>query len=481
MDLELRALMTAFEARRRRDAAASLARLVESGAPLGPRWPALARLGMAIGEAELAIAASNAWLRLEPADPSRNLAHAALLARLGRVEDAIESLRSLPRTPEVYHLLGTLHAQIGSVEAALENLRHAASRLPPTQAVWSWLAAVDIKRFTEFDEDCRQIEALTKISMPDAPRSATHYALGKALLDQGDVAGAYAHYAEGAAIMARLEPDDGRAQSQFVDSLIAGFGGSLLGRLKPSTCDSNRPIFVLGPPRSGTTLVEQILTSHSTVAGGAELSLFTVAGMALPDFSPAAVERYDTRGGQDPWGVIGHDYLHLLDQRFGRAGRVVDKTLNHGRVLGLLAKALPSARFIWLDRDIGDVAWSCFRTRFAAGMAWTWSLESIGRYLGDEALLRQHWASILGDRLLILRYEDLVSDPETQTRLLLAHAGLPEEPAVFTPHLQQRAVQTASVSQVRQPIHRNAVGSAKALPGRLAAMYAAYERRLSRA
>jgi len=112
-------------------------------------------------------------------------------------------------------------------------------------------------------------------------------------------------------------------------------------------------------------------------------------------------------------------------------------------------------------------------------MAWTWSLESIGRYLGDEALLRKHWASILGDRLLVLRYEDLVSAPEASTRLLLAHVGLAEEPSVFTPHLQQRAVQTASVSQVRQPIHRNAIGSAKALPGRLEAMYAAYERRLS--
>lgn len=471
--------MAAFEGRRRRDAAAALRRLVESGAPLGPRWPALARLGMAIGEAQLAIAASGAWVRLEPADRSRRVAHAALLAQLGKVEGAIESLRALPLTPEVDHLLGALHAQIGDAPTALEHLRRAALRLPPVQAVWTWLAAVDIKRFTDADEDYRRIEVLARTPMPDAPQSAAHYALGKALLDLGDTAKAYAHYAEGAAIMARLEPDDGRAQSQFVDALIAGFDGALLGRLKSSTCDNRRPIFVLGPPRSGTTLVEQILTSHSAVSGGAELSLFSVAAMALPDFSPAAVERHDARGGPDPWGEIGRDYLHLLDQRFGATGHVVDKTLNHGRILGLLAKALPAARFVWLDRDIGDVAWSCFRTRFATGMAWTWSLESIGRYLGDEALLRKHWASILGDRLLIHRYEDLVSAPEASTRLLLAHAGLAEEPAVFTPHLQQRAVQTASVSQVRQPIHRNAIGSAKALPGRLEAMYAAYERRLS--
>jgi len=142
-----------------------------------------------------------------------------------------------------------------------------------------------------------------------------------------------------------------------------------------------------------------------------------------------------------------------LDERFGKAGRVVDKTLNHSRFLGLIAQVLPNARFIWLRRHPAGIAWSCFRTRFAKGVDWTRSLTDIARHFKGEDRLHAHWSAVLGDRLLTVPYEDLVSDPDTWMRRIIEHAGLDWEDGVRDFHKTDRAVTTASFAQVRKPMY----------------------------
>ena len=155
----------------------------------------------------------------------------------------------------------------------------------------------------------------------------------------------------------------------------------------------------------------------------------------------------------------------MLDQRFGpragSGGRIVDKTLNHSRVLGLILQALPNARVIWLRRNAEDAAISCFRTFFGTGtIPWSWALADIGWHFRLEDALHAHWSRVFPERILTVPYEALAAEPQTWITKILAHAGLDIEAAPFTPHLQKRAVQTASFAQVREPITARNINAA---------------------
>jgi hypothetical protein len=152
--------------------------------------------------------------------------------------------------------------------------------------------------------------------------------------------------------------------------------------------------------------------------------------------------------------------LHLLSERFGATGRIVDKTIDVSRCMGLIAAALPDAPLIWMRRDPLDSAWSCFRTFFIHGVAWSYSLTDIAHHFRLEDDLMAFWKAQLGDRLLVVPYVELVEEPAAWTARLLAHCGLGEEAAAYTPHLTERTVATASSLQVRRPINRDGLNVA---------------------
>jgi hypothetical protein len=151
----------------------------------------------------------------------------------------------------------------------------------------------------------------------------------------------------------------------------------------------------------------------------------------------------------------------LLHERFPMPGRIVDKTTDTSRKLGIAAAVLPEAPLIWLKRDPLDCAWSCFRTCFMAGIRWSNALDDMAYNFRLEDRLLAQWQRNLGDRLLVVPFEALVTEPELWIRTILAHCGLAEEPQVFAPHENRRAVATASAMQVRQPINRRGIGSAE--------------------
>jgi tetratricopeptide (TPR) repeat protein len=426
--------------------------------PLGDSWGAVSRLASTLGEVSLAISAMHRFVSLAPYDPERRLAYGALLAGAGRVEAALEAMLGfLPHArPDARLMLfiGTCHAQLGHGERALDALQQGLA-LSPSQPVAGalWLALSDLHRFTPDDS---MLAAMTRAAAsPQAP-STQLYALAKAMDDTGDADAAFALYERGAAAMRQARPFDAEASGQFVRDLIAG--------MTPQH---------LGAPRSGTTLVEQILASHSAVAGGAELNLFRVATMSLNGYSPAHVEAYEHRPGSD-WTALGQAYLHLLDERFGPEGRVVDKTLNHSRFVGLIRHVLPAARFLWLRRDAGDTALSCYRSHFAEGVNWSWSMADIGRQFRDEDALHRHWTDLFPEAILTVPYEALVTDPDTWIDRILQHCGLPFESAVRQFHLTRRSVATTSGSQVRQPIYQRAVGGWRRYAAHMQPFFEAY-------
>lgn len=471
----LEAALSAVKAGDRDAAADLLAGLVDDNPPLGPTWGAVSRLALFLGETTLALTAAGRLADVDRGDLSARLNHGALLAQHGQGAAARDLGLSLvadhPNHPAAWHFLGSCRATLGEGEAAIADFRRAIASAPdPFAATPSWLALAEARTFTAGDDP--DLEAMTALlaRWPQAAgavevRAALLYAVAKARDDLGQTDAAFAAYAEGAGLVATARLDDQAGGHAFVDAVVTGFSAEALARL-PAGVDSHRPIFVLGLPRSGTTLVEQILVSHSAVVDGAEVNLFRAAAIPVGGFSPAAVAAF-AAARPDGLAAVGRAYLHMLEARFGPQGRVVDKTLNHSRYLGLIHRTLPQARFIWLRRDPGAVAWSAFRTWFAQGVNWSWSLDRIAHYIRTEDRLHAHWSRVMGDAILTVPYEDLIRDPGPCIGRILDHVGLAPEPGLEDFHRTERAVTTASFAQVRRPIYTTSAEAWKRYEGHL--------------
>jgi len=452
----------------RRRVATLIAEELREGPPSGDHWGNVEAVANRIGEIDFGIEAARRYSLTEPRTLDRALHYCQALAMRGRLDASLDEAGRFPAAlqqhPAVLLLRASIATQMGDFTQAVELARQATALMPHEGQYWLVLSTAH--KFTPGDGDLARMEVLAPEMRlaPAGSQAAFFYALGKARHDCGDYERAFAAYSEGAAKM--RAPFEAAAMEQFAHDVIRDFTPENLARLTPSGCDSDRAIFVTGLPRSGTTLVEQILASHSSVAGGEEVNLFCTALIPAGDFSLRGGLDYEKRAaGADPWGEIGRDYLSMLDQRFGRrvgrGGRIVDKTLNHSRFLGFILQALPSARVVWLRRDPEDTAISCFRSFFGTGtVPWCWSLADIGWHFRQEDALHAHWSRIYPERILTVPYETLVTEPQPWITKILAHVGLDPESATFTPHLQKRAVQTVSVAQVREPITTGSVGAA---------------------
>ena len=464
----LRQVVEAFQRFDRRRVAALIAAELIEGPATGEHWGNVEAVANRVGEIDSGLEAARRYSLTEPRMLDRALHYCKALAARGRLDASLREIDLLPagvqQHPAVLYLRASIASQLGDFARAAELARRAIAFAP--QMGEYWLALAMIHKFAPGDIDLTRMEALVP-EMRRAPagsQGAFFHALGKARHDCGDYERAFAAYSEGAGKM--RAPFEAAAMEQFAHDVIRDFTAQNLERLTPSGCDSDRPIFVTGLPRSGTTLVEQILASHSAVVGGEEVNLFCSALIPAGDFSLRGGLDYQVRTADaDPWGEIGRDYLAMLEQRFGRrvgtGGHIVDKTLNHSRFLGFILQSLPGTKVIWLRRDPEDTAISCFRSFFGTGtVPWCWSLADIGWHFRLEDALHAHWTRIYSERILTVPYEELARDPRPWITRILAHVGLAPESATFTPHLQKRAVQTVSVAQVREPITANSVGAA---------------------
>ncbi len=455
-------LKGALAARDREGTNRAVDRLLTRRAPLGNEWRRISELMRISGELTLAHRAIDAFVTEAGGGAPARYAKVVLLTQSGRLREAHELLSTLPSSvPDPgghAYVLGNIAMTLGRVEEAREHLLEALKHRPGWGPAWLTLSAAVNLAGDPLGERLLADAPLAERQGP-ADRARYHYAVGKLHVDRKEPAAAFAAYERAADLLRGETPYSRKGNEANAASAMTGYGGDFFDRMRARQArDTSRPIFVTGLPRSGTTLVEQILASHSQVQDGGELNIVQHLAVAANGVSGDAIQQYLGRGGS-PDALAGL-YLHLMEERFGAAGRVVDKTVDASRYLGLIAAALPDAPLIWMRRDPLDSAWSCFRTFFIHGVGWSYSLSDIAHHFRLEDALNAYWQERLGDRLLVVPYAELVEAPREWTQRLLAHCGLAEEDAVHTSHKTDRVVATASALQVRRPINRDGLGVA---------------------
>ena len=266
------------------------------------------------------------------------------------------------------------------------------------------------------------------------------------------------------------DPD---AHRTFVDRLIATFTPEFFARVSGCGLETERPVFVVGMPRSGTTLVEQVLASHPRVFGAGELQLVPETFDSLPQATGRAESPLDCVKHLDRESIerLGRRHLDALAALNDSADRIVDKLPENTLFLGLIAVLFPQAKLIHCRRDLRDVALSCWMTHFA-NLRWACDLDHIATRIREYRRLMNHWRAVLPVRMLDVDYEAMVADPERSSRELVAWCGLEWDPACLEFHKTRRRVRTTSVAQVRQPIYRSSVGRWKNYEQPLAAVFA---------
>jgi cytochrome c-type biogenesis protein CcmH/NrfG len=421
--------------------------------------PTLVRLGR-VAEAD---EAARRLLRIEPDNPQSWITLASIATRNLRAEDALEAYQQAARLQpaEVGLRMSIGHTQktLGRRTQSEASYREAL-RIDPGHAEAYWSLA-DLKNYTFADHEITEMRRLLDAD-PRHPgnEAQLHFALGKALEQRGQYAESFACYARGNALRRVDEPFSIEAFERRARRIRAFFTAEYFRERAHAGNPSRAPIFIVGLPRSGSTLIEQILASHSQVEGT----------MELPNIINLAYEfddRLTTRDGYpETMGGASAEQLHALGTRYLaetatlRTGlpHFTDKLPNNFNHIGLIHSILPNAILIDARRDPMDSCFSTFKQHFAQGQAFSYDLGDLGRYYRSYLDLMEHWDQVLPGKVLCVQYEQMVRDPENTIRGLLAHAGLPFEPACLNFHQTKRAVRTASAEQVRQPLYSTGVG-----------------------
>lgn len=410
----------------------------------------LTQLLIGLGRVEDALKEARELLRREPTNPGARRALAAVLNSAGEYAEALaiyeQLLKEDPNRAPTWATAGHIHKTLGNSEASIDAFRRSIALAPHQGDAYWGLANMKTVRLSD-DEVGRLRAQLERQDLGVEDRVSMLYTLGKALEQRKEFDASFGAYAGGAALRVQAHPYDANATSAFVDECIARFDARFFADRAGVGDQTSGPIFVLGLPRSGSTLVEQILASHSTVEGTMELPDINNVVRNLGGDYLAALNNRDT------FADLGAVYLQTTARR--RTPGVpffIDKMPNNWMHMALIHLALPNAKIIDTRRHPIACGWSCFKQHFPQGQDFSYNQTDLGRYYADYVRLMAHFDAVLPGRVHRVIHEELVTDPETHIRALLAHCGLPFEDQCLRPHETKRAVNTASAEQVRQPI-----------------------------
>jgi tetratricopeptide (TPR) repeat protein len=405
-------------------------------------------------------------LRLKPDYAEARNGLGFVLHEQGKFPEAVaeyrEVLRLKPDFATGYCNLGNILEELGSFDEALTAFRDAIRRDPNHVGAYSLMATMLRGRLP--DEDLAAIRRLLAWPhMAPAKRLALHFGIAHVLDAKGAYDEAALHLKEGNGLCLKLWETQGKAydpnaHADLVTSLIGGFTPEFFTRTPGFGLDTEAPVFIVGLPRSGTTLTEQILASHSQVHGAGELIFARDSYDALP----RALGRTDSpveglaHVGPAVTRQLGDWHLSRLRELAPDAPRVVDKMPENYLFLGWLCTLFPGAKIVHCRRDLRDVAVSCWMTNFR-NIRWAADPDHIAARFHDYRRLMDHWRAVLPVPVFEVDYEDTVADLESVARRLVAWCGLEWEPQCLAFHQTTRPIRTASVMQVRQPVYTRSV------------------------
>ena len=406
-------------------------------------------------KAALAIPHLERLLALDPDEAAYRNLQAACLSSIGEYDRAIEIYHALladfPRQPKLWLNLGHALRTVRRRDEAVAAYGRAIALAPGLgEAYWS---LANLKTVPFRPEDVRAMQAqLQRDDLADDDRLHLHFALGKAMEDVADYAAAFEHYSAGARLRRGQIGYAADEMTSFVERAKALFTPDFFAARTAWGHQSDEPIFIVGLPRSGSTLVEQILASHSAVEGTMELSDIALIAGKLGAAYPEALAGL----GAPDLTAMAASYLEDVGvHRRLRRRYFIDKMPNNFLHIGLIHLVLPRARIIDVRRHPLGACVSAFKQHFAHGQAFSYDLGDLGRYYRDYVALMAQFDAALPARICRIIYEDLVEDTEHEVRRLLAHCGLPFEPKCLAFYENDRAVRTVSSEQVRRPIFRD--------------------------
>ena len=398
-------------------------------------------------------------LKIQPDNAEVHSAYGTILLNLGRFDEAIvhfERALALPSAIRERILLAraTAYEEKGKSDEALKQLDALVAEYP--HSAGAWYSRADLVKFKAGDPALRKMQDLLKPKgvQSDADRMSLNFALGKAFLDIGDSDRAFRHLNEGNRMKRALIHYDPGVTHQWMDSLAKAFPPAVFERFAGEGCASALPIFVIGMPRSGTTLIEQILASHPHIHGAGELKYLS---RIIDDNGgiPAAMSAMTG----EKLAAMGAAYVEKVSALSQGKRHVVDKMPANFMHAGLIHLMLPHAKIIHSRRNPVDTCLSCYSKLFGGEQSFSYNLEELGRFHVDYQTLMAHWRKVLPDSHFIeVDYEDVVGDIEAQARRMLEFIGLQWDPACLEFYKTERSVRTASVNQVRKPVYTSSTG-----------------------
>jgi tetratricopeptide (TPR) repeat protein len=400
---------------------------------------------------------ATAWLyraaAVDPRSPTGRLNRARALLNEQKLAEAERELRRLvvlaPRQPGGNYLLGTILSSSGRFAEAIASFEQAI--LTDPNDCTAYLSRVLVHKLTEADRPlvARLLALLERRSAPDEARMIAHFALGKAYDDLKDYAEAMHHFDAANALRKRFSTFDPEEHRKRVDGLIATCTPDFFARHREVASLDATPVLIVGLPRSGTTLVEQIISAHPQVAAAGELIYWAQQGVSM---EPKLADGI----APDRARAITDGYLSLLRTVSAEALRVTDKMPLNLLLVGAIHALFPNARIFHCRRHPVDTCISIYSLYFATQMDFASSKENLAFYYRQCERLVDHWRQVLpADRFFEVEYEALTANPEPLARQMIAFCGLDWDEACLRPEDNERTVNTASVWQVRQPIYRS--------------------------
>ena len=420
-------------------------------------WANLAQVFSVTGQLDKAKKSFKNILNMEPKNGLIWAEYGTVLTKLARYSDGkdayLKALKFKPNSPRVYLSLGHVYKTMGEIDNSINSYKSTIKQNNLSgEAYWS---LANLKTYSFTNDEIKNMEVTLDTEISDIERCQMHFALGKAYEVKKDYNNSFINYSKGNRVKKGLIKYSSRETSEKTKKVLDFFNEDNISSLSNSSTLDRDPIFVLGMPRSGSTLVDQIISSHSMVDGTQELpNIIKIAAELNSDSDdnyPEALK--DLKSNE--LSALGQDYISETKWARESAPFFIDKMPNNFIHIGLIKTILPNAKIIDTRRDAMDTCFSCFKQFFARGQLFTYSLEDLGNYYVDYIKAMNHWHKVYGEDIYTVHYDNVINNTESTIRELIEYCELPFEDNCLEFYKSSRPVKTPSAEQVRQPIYKS--------------------------